>query len=693
MNLQEKNFFDALHADRKESSKFLEKPSIRGIKKSIVEKYSDQAHFIYELLQNADDARATHSEFFLYRDKLIFKHNGTKTFSISNPANEEDDSQSGNLGDINAITSIANSNKTEATIGKFGVGFKAVFKYTATPKIFDDNFTFKIENFIVPVRLNYNHADRNFGETLFEFPFDNENCPPEKAFTEIKEKLPILDFPTLFLSHLQKITFKFESQVGTYEKILIESRNFGDTSAEFLSLTKKFTETFTEQKLWLFSRQTDCGKYCVGYSADKNSLTPIDKPAYCFFSTKKETGLKFIIHAPFLLTDSRENILAGDSHNEKMIELLAELAADSLIYLRDIGLEKNIRLIDDNIFEIIPYDEKTLRKKPDQISFKPFFSAIKNKFQTEEILPSRKGYVSYKNAYWASVPRLIEIFSDEQLGEIFENKNAALVFITLGRDETSRNNPAKSNYIGDITCNYLDENKLLGNYTGNIKAAFIENQSFEWLHKFYGWLAESSGRTRSAKIKPFFLDTDNKATVAFDVHDKPQIFLPIDDGNDYRTIHPLLLENPDTKNFLIENIGIKEPSLKDEIYEKILPQYSEDFSGDDTIFFKKIFKYYNQCPGEDVTAYIDEVKKFIRVRILGGGYSKPNELYFSAQDLIEYFSAAQKDVKFLDENFYYGLIDDKDNLEKFFTKLGVAKEVRFIEKNLDDGQVRSPRAC
>ena len=59
MNSQERMFFQALTRDRAESADMLEKPSMRGIKNSVVEKYSDQAHFIYELLQNADDAHAS----------------------------------------------------------------------------------------------------------------------------------------------------------------------------------------------------------------------------------------------------------------------------------------------------------------------------------------------------------------------------------------------------------------------------------------------------------------------------------------------------------------------------------------------------------------------------------------------------------------------------------------------------------
>ena len=53
---------------------------MQGVKNSIAEKYSDQAHFIYELLQNADDAKATSARFVLSEDKLVFAHNGTRRF-------------------------------------------------------------------------------------------------------------------------------------------------------------------------------------------------------------------------------------------------------------------------------------------------------------------------------------------------------------------------------------------------------------------------------------------------------------------------------------------------------------------------------------------------------------------------------------------------------------------------------------
>ena len=53
MTEKEKQLFKKLTNDRKESAAMLEKTSMRGLKTSVVEKYSDQAHFIYELIQNA----------------------------------------------------------------------------------------------------------------------------------------------------------------------------------------------------------------------------------------------------------------------------------------------------------------------------------------------------------------------------------------------------------------------------------------------------------------------------------------------------------------------------------------------------------------------------------------------------------------------------------------------------------------
>ena len=47
-----------------------------GIYRLLTDLYPDNAHFIYELLQNAEDAGASEVCFTLFDDKIEFEHNG-----------------------------------------------------------------------------------------------------------------------------------------------------------------------------------------------------------------------------------------------------------------------------------------------------------------------------------------------------------------------------------------------------------------------------------------------------------------------------------------------------------------------------------------------------------------------------------------------------------------------------------------
>lgn len=557
MNKQEEIYFEALSKDREESAAMLEKPSMRGIKNSVVEKYSDQAHFIYELLQNADDAKATTARFVLESNRLIFAHNGTRHFSVSDPAREEEDSASGHLGDINAITSIANSNKTEASIGKFGVGFKAVFQYTATPHIYDPEFRFRIDRFIVPTPIDGDFPRRKKDETLFVFPFDHLEKNAEEAYGDISDKLKNLSFPLLFLSQLKEIEFEIGNTIGLYGKSVKKTLTYGDTTAEHICLTQNAGDELYDENLWLFSRVDDCQRrYSVGFFMNADGhLKPVNEPAFCFFPTKEVTGLNFILHAPFLLTDSREGIRAGVAHNDKMIQRLSELAADSFEHLRDIGEEASVRLIGDNIVTIIPVDKEKFSDPSDKrkVSFLPFYQTIKEKFERADLLPSKEGYISSKDAYWAAVPQLPQLFSNAQLADIANNENAHWVFTTLGRDETQRNNKALGSYIDSLVRTNINEDVIISGRSRdfvyirgirqsieNIKgitAAFIEAQTFEWLHEFYKWLSETKHRKEISITKPVFLDQNGNAVAAFDNEDQLILFLPVKDVEGYTVVH------------------------------------------------------------------------------------------------------------------------------------------------------------
>lgn len=137
----------------------------------LVDQYSDRTHFIFELIQNAEDAGATYVAFSLYQDRLILCHNG-KLFTEA---------------DIQGICGIR-STKDEpesGKIGRFGIGFKSVYAYTKTPRIYSGQCSFRICNLILP------YAEENEAtgdDTILILPFDGE-VNPETAYNEIGDAL------------------------------------------------------------------------------------------------------------------------------------------------------------------------------------------------------------------------------------------------------------------------------------------------------------------------------------------------------------------------------------------------------------------------------------------------------------------------------------------------------------------------
>jgi len=48
--------FEELHKSRVTANQVFNQRAFRGVKPNVVDKYAETAHFVYELLQNADDA-------------------------------------------------------------------------------------------------------------------------------------------------------------------------------------------------------------------------------------------------------------------------------------------------------------------------------------------------------------------------------------------------------------------------------------------------------------------------------------------------------------------------------------------------------------------------------------------------------------------------------------------------------------
>lgn len=699
-------YFNKLINDRQENARVIEKSSMEGVKGSVVEKYSDQAHFIYELLQNANDVKATKAEFRLEKGGLYFSHNGIIHFTVTNPEREREDKIDNKLGHINSITSIGQSNKTtESTIGKFGVGFKAVFQYTDTPHIYDKYFQFKIERFIVPRLLEKDLDDRN-NNIVFYFPFDKKEMPTDKAFDDIIGKLKSLSYPTLFLSYLNEIKWKSDNESGNYTKHIYKSEQWNDISYSKVKLNHQIGLKSTTEKILLFSRNIENSSlsYSVGFFLDTNGqLQSQQLDAFCFFPTKEHTGLNFIIQAPFLLTDSRERIKNKQTNNwnENLIKKLAQLSADSLLVL------KNLNIINDGIINIIPYTQDNFKSLDDKdyISFLPFYSSIKQKLQTQELLPAKGDTFAQKeNAYWAVSPDLTELFSNEQLSYLVGTKNAKWVFSSISRTESTE----IRDYIDGgsdrswdkrepnlIKANLDFENKI----ASLITADFIKDQSSDWLHKFYEYLTERKSYQDKFKTKAIFKDLNGNAVQAFEQNGKelhPILFLPSEySDSPYIHILPALLENEKSKEF-IEQFGIKQPSLKDEIYNNILPQYKNDGEIDTETHFQKFFKYYkDECPQNEISSFIELIKdkEFVTYKTKEEDKTyrgKANQIYYPYDDLLKYFES-KPDTKFLDLDDYNNFINetDREHLKTFLLKIGVSGLPRLLKVEIVDWQERA----
>jgi hypothetical protein len=375
-----------------------------GVLLLLTEIYPDNAHFIYELLQNAEDMDATEVRFFLDKKGIDFEHNGTKrTF---------------NLDDIDAITSIGNNTQKindVTSIGKFGVGFKAVFSYTSTPYIHSGDYHFKIVDNFVP---EYHGVEKistcedGVEWTKFSFPFNKgAEKPAEVAYKECLEGLKKLDSSVLlFLRHIKKINYLLPSGEHGY----IERR----TNENHRILTKcKMPETDKVDIFnWLrFERMVDIidqnKRYrtlpiSVAFYLDidektgKECIAPIKNGrTFIYFPLEKEySGLRFHINAPFASTVARDSVIHNGTgydgknisvtKNEDLIKSISQLICDSLEEIKSQGLMNH------SFFEVLPHERDNLSE-----FYSPIREDIFNIFHEKDYLPTVKGdYTSAKKA-------------------------------------------------------------------------------------------------------------------------------------------------------------------------------------------------------------------------------------------------------------------------------------------------------
>ena len=693
---KDQELFEALHAERKLDARTFNKPDYKGIWSGVVDKYKEKAHFVYELLQNADDAKASEAIFQLNRDGVIFRHNGSVHFTITSV------NDTTRKGHINAITGVGNSTKNEKegnTIGKFGVGFKAVFQYTTEPHIFDDNFWFKIENYIVPTELNHDFAGRKEGETVFEFPF----VSPASAYKEITDRLKNLDNPILFLRHLKKVIIEIPNEDPIlYEKKVLDELRHDKVKHELLSVLNNGRT----QKIHMFTREIEMTNeekksikqfISVGYFLKENGELDdsITGKVFCFFPTAERFKLHCVVHAPFLLVDSRQQ-LKEDKHNTFLKHNLAELAAHALVYLRDYGKKHGELLINENIFNFIPPKDYSHYPYTDDTFRDAYISII----QDENLLLGRGNkYISPAGAMICRPISMMHIISDKQLRELLYDEDYEEddeVEYNFLREETQKMYSQK--YVEEIL-DELDIQEFDGKNLANcITPEFMEEYGFKWAKRLYTHLRNEQvslwKRTTNSKkdisetpfcLSPILLTSKGSWVPPYLKSGALNVYLPLaNDVDEYNFVSEDYLKEKETKIFL-DDLGLKKPDAWDYIHSIVLRKYADkkrlndiELNNDLEIVYEYISKLDNPASRKERIKALSE--EFLLINNLGD-YSLARDLYDNTESLLDFFRGQQK--KYVAIKKYQKFIDkySVQEFHSFISELGAASFPKIIKQS------------
>ena len=422
-----------------------------GIRHLLTNLYPDNAHFIYELLQNAEDAVASEVRFVLTNQQIEFEHNGNRLFSAK---------------DVDAITSIGFSTKGDAStnIGKFGIGFKAVFAYTTTPEIESGGYHFRIRDMVVTDTEGLAPGALGERKTRFIFPFNNPEKLPDQARTEIEENLQQLNENTLlFLSNIRKIEYHLPDNLGSgylEKRERIQDRNRIEISVKHpANSTPNSTHYLRFEKI-VSIRDEEDGKLkdcriAVAFGMEQLDgrswkITPLNPGQVCiYFPAIKETSkLQFHLHAPFASTVARDSVRECPA-NTQLLNHLADLIAESMSAIRNQGL-LNIEFL-----AVLPNDMDNL-----SIDYLPIQEQLIKAFNNQKLTPMKEGGHAAASGIYRGESQLSSLIQDEDLARLIGKSKSSPLWVA--EPQVSRKRNERGQFIPDI--NAQRQNERISNF-------------------------------------------------------------------------------------------------------------------------------------------------------------------------------------------------------------------------------------
>lgn len=598
--------------------------------------YDDRTHFIFELLQNAEDALGRRGEWNGSR-KVAFTLNSTRLMlsHFGKPFDE---------ADVRSVCDIAESTKNESSIGRFGLGFKSVYTVTDLPEIHSGDEDFAIENYVFPKRLP--RSARAADETQIILPLKPEDASVASDITAGFRHLG--PGALLFLRHIDEINWSVEGGAsGFYLRNTPES--LGPNVHRITVIGQESGQPEVDQNWLVFHRDVfsakghKIGRVEIAFSlvAVKDAqgrwaVQPLAKsPLVVFFTTVVESHLGFLVQGPYRTTPSRDNIPPGDPWNQHLVKETSSLLVEAMRWMRDNAM------LDVAALRCLPLDRE---KFPNGSRFAPMFDTVRQAFQEEALLPTFDGgYVTAQQAKLARTQELRELFSPEQVAALFGSEVAAW----LSGDITQDKAPEIRQYLmRELDIDEIRPEKLVPILTKE----FLEAQSDEWVLRLYEFLSgqEKALRRRLDTVPLIRLD-DGTHVVARE-NGMAKAFLPSAIATSFPTMRRAVGATPEVRLFLM-SLGITEPDPVDDVIRNLLLKYQQPEVDVDDDTYSADIERIRAAFSTDSTAQKEKLRSalrdttFVMVVDTGDGtpsVAKPGQTYIATDRLQQLFAGVPR---------------------------------------------------
>lgn len=635
--------------------------------------YTDRTHFIFEILQNAEDAEATKILFELFEDRLEVKHNGRRFNDL----------------DVRGVCGVGEGTKAEdlTRIGKFGIGFKSVYAYTSAPEVHSGFEHFRIEHYVRPFKVAEKICNDTW-TTFFVFPFDKEDPKPSTSKNEIAERLRNLSARTLlFLRNIKEIEYKLPDES---DGVYLREKDSRGQARQITVIGQNNGQD--EEERWLIFERTlpvlDGVKRVrveIGFRLEFNSKEQTEgiirineSPLVVFFPTEKSTRFGFLIQGPYRTTPSRDNIPKDDIWNSKLIKETAILLVDALQSLKEMGL------LTVSLLNALPI---RMDDFPEDGMFHPIVEAVRDALLNQELLPTDGEFVSARKAKLARGAELRKLITHDQLRELFQS-DGDIKWLS-GEITQDRTPDLRSYLMSDLA---VDEITPEG-FAREISMAFLSSQTDEWFIAFYRYLSGQEALWRSPRWagdpggllrrKPILRLQDNSQEIPFRSDGITNAYLPTPEGTDFPVVKREICKDKNALEFL-KKLKIEEPDAVTEVREKIIPKYAQYSSSENNQHYppvscdknmedmKKILRAYSKAFDEKKEQLKEALQDtaFVRAENLALNkieYKRPTNLYFRSDELLLYFYG--------NEDAWFVCSEYNSRFDSLFKDIGVHDKV------------------